>query len=598
MRVRFWGTRGSIAKPGPTTVRYGGNTSCVEVAANDGTLVILDCGTGAHGLGQALMAARSGPLHGHILIGHTHWDHIQGFPFFAPLFVPGNEWDIYAPGGLSKHLQDTLAGQMDYTYFPVSLTQLGATLRYHDLVEGTFSLGGITVSAQYLNHPALTLGYRLTADGASIVYATDHEPHSQVSAMPSGGAQLPSFPHQEDQRHAAFLHGADLLIHDTQYTAAEYPQRHGWGHSTVEYVVDMALAAETKQLALFHHDPLRTDEAVDQLVLAARARANAAAGRLDVFGAAEGQVLDLTGALAANQFSRPMPSDRTFDARGRAALLAVADSEAARILQEAVQAEGMVPRVVPPGAFDVALEREQPALVFLDEASELPAVLSDVPLIRILAKEEARSCGAQPGISDCLASPFSSAYIRSRMRAWLLRSQPRWTAAPLPSDEERRLAHVQTLQLLDTPSELRFERFARLAERAFDVPVALLSLIDRDRQWVKTPSPLLDHEFARDVSICAHALLREGPLVISDGASDPTYGDNPAFTELNFRFYAGVALEDAEGVKVGTLCLLDYEPRIFSALDQAMLGDLAELASRELGERTARMQTSAPKSLG
>ena len=131
MRVRFWGTRGSLAKPGPATVRYGGNTSCVEVRTADGTLIILDCGTGAHGLGQAIMTEEPQPVRGHLLITHTHWDHIQGLPFFAPLFVLGNIWDIYAPGGLGKRLEETLAGQMEYAYFPVTLEQLGATAVKH-----------------------------------------------------------------------------------------------------------------------------------------------------------------------------------------------------------------------------------------------------------------------------------------------------------------------------------------------------------------------------------------------------------------------------------------------------------------------------------
>ena len=139
MLIRFWGARGSLAKPGPTTLRYGGNTSCVEVRTADGTLIVLDCGTGAHELGQSLEAGGL-PQRGHLLITHTHWDHIQGFPFFAPLFGPRNEWDIYAPGGLGQELERTLAGQMEYTYFPVTLKQLGATIRYHDLVEGSFAL--------------------------------------------------------------------------------------------------------------------------------------------------------------------------------------------------------------------------------------------------------------------------------------------------------------------------------------------------------------------------------------------------------------------------------------------------------------------------
>src|SRR5258708_25050761 len=216
MYVRFWGTRGSIAKHGPRTIRYGGNTSCVEVRSAAGALVVIDCGTGAHELGKTLMESGVRPLHGHMLISHTHWDHIQGWPFFAPLFVPGNEWDIYAPHGLTESVRETLAGQMQYTYFPVLLEQLAATIRYHELVEGVFTVGDITVRTHYLNHPALTLGYRLEVDGAAIVYACDHEPYSREMAR---GIWAPN---RLDQRHVDFLAGADLVIHDAQYTVGEY----------------------------------------------------------------------------------------------------------------------------------------------------------------------------------------------------------------------------------------------------------------------------------------------------------------------------------------------------------------------------------------
>lgn len=136
MRVQFWGTRGSIATPVPSMTRYGGNTSCIEVRSAAGTLVIVDCGTGGHWLGQNLIAAGAKGLRGHILISHTHWDHIQGIPFFAPLFMPGNEWDIYGPKGLGQSLREALAGQMQYTYFPVPLDQCGAKIRYHDPRRG------------------------------------------------------------------------------------------------------------------------------------------------------------------------------------------------------------------------------------------------------------------------------------------------------------------------------------------------------------------------------------------------------------------------------------------------------------------------------
>ncbi len=307
MRICFWGTRGSIAKPGPTTVKYGGNTSCVEVWSAAGTLTVLDCGTGAHGLGQALLKSGASPLRGHILISHTHWDHIQGMPFFAPLFEPSNEWDIYAPGGSSGSLKETLATQMQHAYFPVGLEQLEATIRYHDLTEGTFTVGDIRIVSQYLNHPALTLGYRLEADGVSVVYATDHEPHSFGSAL--GGSQPGTSSrvvHPGDRRHVDFLAGADLVIHDAQYTEAEYPAQLGWGHSPIERVVDDAVAAGVKRLALFHHDPLREDDALEQIVMLARRRVSGMGSRMEVCAAAEGVHVEL--APASLQFQPEQPS--------------------------------------------------------------------------------------------------------------------------------------------------------------------------------------------------------------------------------------------------------------------------------------------------
>ena len=184
MEVTFWGTRGSIAKAGPTTVRYGGNTSCVSVRTDAGALLVIDCGTGIHELGQVL-ARDDGPVDGHLLIGHTHWDHIQGLPFFAPLFDERNTWHVYGPRGLDTSIDHTLAGQMQYTYFPVQLLDFAADIQYHDLVEGQFQIDDVTVTTRYLHHPALTLGFRIEADGATLVYSSDHEPSTSAPGRAS-----------------------------------------------------------------------------------------------------------------------------------------------------------------------------------------------------------------------------------------------------------------------------------------------------------------------------------------------------------------------------------------------------------------------------
>src|SRR6266851_1241749 len=278
MKVRFWGTRGSVATPGPGTTYFDGNTSCVEVTTEDGGHLILDCGTGARQLGNELLTAASKPIQGSILLGHTHWDHIQGFPFFKPVFVPGNIFSVWAPQGGSRSLQETLSGQMEFTYFPVELGQLPAQITYHELAEGTYEIGGTRVTTQYLNHPAVTLGYRIEADGAAIVYLTDHEPFSdKLWRGDADPGHIDSMVHEGDRRHARFMAGADLVIHDAQYTPEEYESRKTWGHSTYEYVVDVAAAAGVKRIALTHHDPEHNDLLVADIEQRARAEGAAPA---------------------------------------------------------------------------------------------------------------------------------------------------------------------------------------------------------------------------------------------------------------------------------------------------------------------------------
>ena len=287
MQVRFWGTRGSLAKPGAKTVRYGGNTSCVEVRSAAGARLVIDCGTGGHELGQAIM--REGkPSRGHMLISHTHWDHIQGVPFFTPFFVPGHRWDVYAPQGFGESIKETLAGQMEYTYFPVSPEAFGAEVKYHNLGEGSFVVDDFVISTRYLNHPALALAFRIECDGAVLVYSCDHEPHD--AQLAHGATDLTG----EDLAHSQFMEGADLIIHDAQYLPAEYDAKRGWGHSTVDYAVTVARAAGAKQVALTHHDPLRSDDELDAVV--ARLREQRQPGDPEIVGAAEGSVIELVGA--------------------------------------------------------------------------------------------------------------------------------------------------------------------------------------------------------------------------------------------------------------------------------------------------------------
>ena len=438
MRIRFWGTRGSLAKPGPSTVRYGGNTSCVEVRAADGTLIILDCGTGAHDLGRSLVASGERPIRGHLLLTHTHWDHIQGFPFFAPLFIPGNEWDVYAAQGLGQRLEDTLAGQMEYEYFPVTLGQLDATIRYHELAEGAFDLGSVQVTARYLNHPGLALGYRLEAGGVAVVYATDHEPHSRHQPEVADPTQLLPV-HREDQRHVEFLAGADLVIHDAQYTLEEYPSKLTWGHSPAELAVDFALAAGVKRLALFHHDPLRDDAALDQLVEICRRRA--VAGRLDVFAAAEGQTIELAEreALTPRATRQPEAAIAKGVATTPATILLVDDDpDIVRLLTMTLRPEGY--RLLSASDGNAALEiarAEHPDLLLLDWnmpgrnglevcralRAESDPDLRNVPVVLLTAQVEAEDTaeGFAAGVTDYVTKPFKPTHIRARVHVWLRR---------------------------------------------------------------------------------------------------------------------------------------------------------------------------------
>ena len=590
MRVRFFGTRGSIATPGPHTLRYGGNTSCTEVQSSAGTLVILDMGTGAAVLGRELMA-RGEPSRGHILISHTHWDHIQGIPFFAPLFVPGFEWDIYGPRGLHQGLRQTLAGQMQSTYFPVTLEQLGATIRYRELVEGRLRIGDIEVTCRYLNHPALTLGYRLEADGAALVYACDHEPHSHALATGVGDFL------GEDRRHAEFLASADLVVHDAQYRASEYPQKIGWGHSTIEYACAVARLAKVGQLALTHHDPMRDDAAIDALVDSLRTEGFRLAGP-HIVAAAEGHEVELSRrpfvAVAKSWLSAEAPPGTAL--AGRSAVLAMTTPSRIAELSDLLRDDEVHAHVCAVEDAPALAEREKPMLVLLEDTGDDRATqacrairrLRDIgdglPIVVVMSSEHhARADGVDDGFTDVLVEPYSPNYARTRIRAWLMRAACRWVRPPEPNDEDRRLAATRSLGLWKTPPEERFDRVVRVAAAAFDVPIALIALMERDREWFKSCYGLEIREVLRDDSFCGHAIFERQPLVVSDALLDERFADNPYVTGFpGVRFYAGHPLILRNGCCVGTLCILDVRPRHFDNVGISLLRDLSQFAIAEL----------------
>lgn len=690
--VKVWGCRGSIPRSEPNMVKYGGSTSCVEFVSSSGTRVVLDMGSGSYALGQHMIAQYfgGGPdgkarnSGGNILITHTHWDHIQGFPFFVPLFIPGMTWDVYGPRGSAGSIRDSLSGQMQYDYFPVNLNYLGADIRYHDLTEGEFYLGGersspppstaassvdgdaegdadadaedkkdddadaaasdsdaeaetfcqeiggdVRVTTHYLHHPCLTLGYRLedTKSKVTMCYITDHEPYDMRMGTEGYTPSDVMSARTSDDKHVDFIAGCDLLLHDTQYTAAQYKDKITWGHSTVEYVVDVALAAGVRQLGLFHHDPMRFDEQVEELVQLANDRvekrradfANTACPDLEVFAAYDKQELLLErrgGSLRSSVLSRRRSSGVSTSAisdPGGPSSKEEFCGNVAMIFKDASQAEPIasllrvgcdvqiftdaeealsVAEKDTPSLYLVQQENggEMTGVEFCRKIRELSEWGMEVPILVETNDQETleaiRSDAGDAEVTDFVSKPYSSEYVRTKAHIAMSRSQCRWRKAVLPSDEKIRLETLRDTGLLDSKAEERFDRLTRIASRAMDVPVVLVSLVDESRQWFKSCHGLCAAETPRDQAFCAHAILQDNVFLIQDATKDDRFADNPLVTGGVVRFYAGIPLaitgRDRLKHRIGTLCLIDTRPRDLDAEGMRMLEDLGKLVEYEV----------------
>jgi CheY-like chemotaxis protein len=377
------------------------------------------------------MASAPKPITANLMLSHSHWDHIQGFPFFAPLFVPGNTFTVCAPQGSRGTLPEVLAGQMEYTYFPVELSQLGAAITYRELTEGDHHIGGVRITAQLLNHPATTLGYRIETDGVTLAYLCDHEPYWEpLWDSNAKQGRMESILHDGDRRHAEFMRGADVVIHEAQYTPEEYPAKRNWGHSTYTYVAGIAVAAGVKRLFLTHHDPAHDDVFLDLIESNARAMAAALGSPIEIRCAREGFETTLEGdspampTVAASQASSGLTNSLL--------ILIVDDDEDLRALagkmlvragHRVLQAEG--------GAAGLGMiASHHPDLVLLDlnmpevDGFEVlrrlrsPEAGPSVPVIVMTTYGEEKNARESFGLGavDFLAKPFTAPQLDARVR--------------------------------------------------------------------------------------------------------------------------------------------------------------------------------------
>lgn len=276
--LRFWGVRGTLPVPGPQADRYGGNTNCISVGFENDRLFIFDAGTGIKRLSGHLLSLKQ-RVSAKMFITHPHWDHINALPFFVPLYMQGNEFEIFGCAHGALGIEDLISAQMDGVYFPITMREFGARVSFRNLTEEKIQVDGVDVSTMYLSHPGYCLGYRLDYQGRSICYVTDNELYT---------VDLPQYDPVYVDRLAAFCHGADILVTDTNYMDESYPSKVGWGHSCVGEVVRLADKAKVKELCLFHHDPDQTDADIDRKLAVARDMLSAMGSSTRVSAPAEG----------------------------------------------------------------------------------------------------------------------------------------------------------------------------------------------------------------------------------------------------------------------------------------------------------------------
>ena len=301
--IRFWGVRGSIPSPGPETASYGGNTSCVEVRVG-GEIIILDAGSGIRRLGQSLVKEMSEKgLDLTMLVTHTHWDHIQGFPFFVPAYHPRVNIRVLGYEGAVHGLRGALFEQMQSAFFPVGLNQMATHLTFEELDDMQFDLGPVKVRAMFANHPGICLAYRLSTPNGDLVYMPDHEAYERCEkerqkAEKETSAHGLEYARLQDEKVIDFIRDADVVIADSQYDATEYPLRRGWGHTCADDTADLAIRGGVKRLFLFHHDPDHNDEKISAMVERAKGIAADHGGKTAIAAAREGEEVKLLRANA------------------------------------------------------------------------------------------------------------------------------------------------------------------------------------------------------------------------------------------------------------------------------------------------------------